>query len=288
MLLTLMALVLGGLEPQPDGVAALHKNLFFAMDTCFKPHYPASDLPLAQELAMVREAGYGGLSWTLGDPLELRPLLLEAKREHLRIVALYAGATLGPDGLAPDPNLNQAMRELAGSDVVIWLHIGSKVYAPSSPEGDGVAIPGLQALAREAARCRLRIALYPHVGEWVERVQDALRLVRKAHRKNLGVTFNLCHCLFVGDEDRIPDLLAEASPYLFVVTLNGADSHAAGTGWNRLIRPLDEGTYDLRQLLQRLAAIHYSGPIGLQGFGLAGDARRNLQRSMEAWKRLLE
>jgi len=26
----------------------------------------------------------------------------------------------------------------------------------------------------------------------------------------------------------------------------------------------------------------------LQGFGLAGDARRNLQRSMEAWKRLLE
>jgi len=41
----------------------------------------------------------------------------------------------------------------------------------------------------------LRIAIYPHVGMWVHRIEDALRLVKKVDRKNVGVSFNLCHAL---------------------------------------------------------------------------------------------
>lgn len=284
--LALLAMVTGGSMPAPNGVHALRRNLFFAMDTCLKPRYPSSDLPWKEQIALVREAGYGGMSWTLDGPEELRPLVEEAKRQGIQIVALYASATLGPQGLEPDGRLSQAMKELEGSGVILWLHIGSSAYRPSSEEGDAAALPGLRLLSDEAARHHLRIALYPHVGDWVERVQDAVRLARKVQRKNLGVTFNLCHCLFVGDEERIPQLLSEALPHLFVVTINGADTQAAGSGWNRLIRPLDEGTYDLRRMLGPLAALGYRGPIGLQGFGIGGDVRRNLERSMAAWKRL--
>jgi hypothetical protein len=30
----------------------------------------------------------------------------------------------------------------------------------------------------------------------------------------------------------------------------------------------------------------YTGPIGLQHYGIGGDARENLEHSMEGWKRL--
>lgn len=53
-----------------------------------------------------------------------------------------------------------------------------------------------------------------------------------------------------------------------------------------LIQPLDSGSFDLERLLKALRAIDYSGPIGLQHFGIGGDARGNLQRSMKAWRKL--
>lgn len=69
----------------------------------------------------------------------------------------------------------------------------------------------------------LRIALYPHVNAWLHRLEDALRVVKKVNRQNVGLTFNLCHALMDGAEPRIPALIAEAAPHLFVATLNGAD-----------------------------------------------------------------
>ena len=137
-----------------------------------------------------------------------------------------------------------------------------------------------------AAAHGLRVAIYPHKGCWTERVQDAVRVAKAVSRKNLGVTFNLCHCLMVGDEAKIPELLAEAKPYLFLVTLNGADSGKPNSDWDHLIRPLDEGSYDTGRLLRTLDELHYRGPIGLQGYGVKLPAKDNLTRSMSAWHRL--
>jgi len=127
------------------------------------------------------------------------------------------------------------------------------------------------------------------MNDWSERVQDAIRLAKKVARKNFGVGFNLCHCLYVGDEKLIPDLLTQAKPYLFTVTINGADAGTgAGAGWDRLIQPLDHGTYDVAGLLRKLKELRYAGPIGLQGYGLPGDRRDNLARSMAAWKKMVD
>ena len=59
-----------------------------------------------------------------------------------------------------------------------------------------------------------------------------------------------------------------------------------GTSWKELIQPLDRGTYDVFQLLRLLRKMKYTGPIGLQHYGIGGDARENLEHSMEGWKRL--
>ena len=175
---------------------------------------------------------------------------------------------------------------MKGTDTIVWLPINSTEFPKSSPDGDEVAVPALQRLADFAASNGVRIAIYPHTGNWAERVQDAVRLAKRVNRPNFGATFNLCHCLMVGDEAKIPELLAEAAPHLFLVTINGADAGAAATSWNRLIQPLDAGSYDVGIVLRKLQELHYTGPIGLQGYGVKLPVKENLLRSVNGWRKL--
>jgi sugar phosphate isomerase/epimerase len=133
----------------------------------------------------------------------------------------------------------------------------------------------------------VKLALYPHVSDWLERVEDAVRVARKTERPNVGVMFNLCHWLKVGDEQNLRPLLQSAQPHLFAVSINGSDRGAAvraGTGvW---IGPLDTGAFDWRDFLAALGGVGYTGPVGLQRYGITGDARDHLSRSMAAWRTL--
>ena len=119
------------------------------------------------------------------------------------------------------------------------------------------------------------------------RVEDAVRVAKKVDRKNVGVTFNLCHALLDGAEARIPALIEEAAPYLFVATINGADSGASKmTEVDRIIQPLDKGTYDVGAVLKKLKAAGFGGPIGLQCYNIKGDPRTLLPGSMAAWRKM--
>lgn len=269
-----------------DSKIAPMKNPFYAMDTCTQKRYPISDIPPEQQLSLVKSLGYKGMSWTLGDLNQVIQVEKDAKSLGLKIYALYAPITLQRDELSYPPSLAQAMEALKGTDTLIWLMINSDAYAKSSPDGDKIAVRGIRELADKAQSDHLRIAIYPHIGSWTERIQDALRVVKEVNRKNVGVTFNLCHCLQVGDEKLIPELLREAASHLFMVTINGADTNAAGAPWTRLIQPLGDGSYDMIPLLRTLQEIKYSGPIGLQGFGLQGDITQNLKQSMTTWRKL--
>ncbi len=77
----------------------------------------------------------------------------------------------------------------------------------------------MRALSARAERNGLSIAVYPHIGDWTERFEDAVQLARLVDHKNFGVTFNLCHTLAAGDEPRIPALLEKAGTSLLAVTI---------------------------------------------------------------------
>ncbi len=287
MLLAAIALALSVAPPATKGVPV--RNAFFAMDTCTKVHYPASDVlsPDAQ-LDLLKELGYAGIAWTAGNPGETRAVAEGCKKRGLKLFAHYLGATLHRDKLEMPAPWRDEIDALAGSGALVWIHIGSPDYGKSSPDGDAIAVAGLREVAAYAAARKLRVALYPHVGDWTERIQDCIRVAAKAGRRNLGVTFNLCHCLQLGDEANVSELLGQAMPHLFMVTINGADAGAGGRGWDRLIQTLDRGTYDVGIVLRRLQDLHYAGPIGLQGYGIPGDTRENLERSMAGWRKLTQ
>ena len=154
---------------------------------------------------------------------------------------------------------------------------------PGDPRGEESAIKTLRQLGDLAASSGLRISIYHHTGDWADSLLFALKVANETNHPQVGVNFNLCHWLMVeGDKDYRPVLLKNAAK-IFIVTINGAK---VGTKvWtNGLILPLDQGDFDNRRLLATLRDADYRGPVGLMCYGIPGDAREHLQRSMMVWK----
>jgi len=154
----------------------------------------------------------------------------------------------------------------------------SEEYEKSSPEGDERAVEIIREVAGMADDAGVRVALYPHINEWLERHDDALRVVEKVGKGNVGLSFNLFHRLRIEGEEGIDEQLERLRPYLFTVTINGSSKTGS-------IETLDSGEFDIYKLLSTLKGLGYGGPVGLQGWGIKGDVRENLARSMAAWRK---
>ena len=254
-------------------------NPFFAMDTATKD---ATHQTAKEQVAMVKELGYAGIGCTAGKGLA--EMQQELDKNGLRLFTVYLGVNIDPDQPQYGPELKEAIEVLKGRNAILWLFVRSKTHKPSSLAGDERAVEIIREVADMAAEADLRVALYPHYGFWCERTEDAVRVVKQVNRKNVGVTFNLCHWLRVDDEKNLKSLLESAMPHLFVVTINGADS--GGKDWKQLIQTLDRGSFDMRRFLKTLTDCGYNGPIGFQGYAIGGDAHENLNRTMNAWGEL--
>ena len=252
------------------------KNPFFAMDTGFRDGKHGTPEQRAGTLA---ELGYAGSdhSGTGGLPETLKAY----QAKGLRLFGIYVGVSIdSPDVPA---GIAAAIEQLKGSGAFLWVPLQSRKLKKSDPAGDEQAAALLRKIADLAEPAGVTIALYPHTGSWVERVEDAARVAKETGRKSVGATFNLCHWLQVDGKD-LEGSLRTAGPQLAVVTINGADNGAKG--WGQLIQTLDKGTFDVARVLYALGDLNYAGPIGLQAYGIKGDSKENLRRSMEAWQKL--
>lgn len=253
----------------------------FCMDT-----HDSQKRTLEEQATLLEELGYDGAGHLWLDDLGERIKTLDA--HGLKLFQVYLRVNIAPDATpAYDPRLKESLALLKGRDAMLALLISGG--APSDTAGDARAVELVREIADLAAEASVRVVLYPHSGDWLERVEDAVRVVQKADRPNVGVMFNLCHWLKVDDEENLKPLLTSAMPRLFAVSIHGADRATeirAGTGnW---IQPLDNGSFDVGALLDTLRDLGYRGPVGLQCYGIPGDAREHLTKSMAAWRHFTE
>lgn len=252
-------------------------NAFFAFDN----GTGRGELPLADQAAILAELGYDGIGFT--GTANIPEMLRELDRRALTMFSTYVGATIGKDGPRYDPQLPTAIKQLAGRSTDIWLTIRGGL--PTSPESDAQAVAVVREIAELAAASGLRVVLYPHTGFYVARTDDALRIAKQVNRDNVGVSLNLCHWLKTDGPNDLESLVKRAMPRLMLVSINGADDGPTQTmNWNRLIQPLDRGSFDVLSFLKTLKRCGYNGPIGLQCYQIPGDRRTNLQRSIGAWR----
>jgi sugar phosphate isomerase/epimerase len=249
-------------------------NPFFAMDTgtVDETHKSAKN-----QVEMLKELGYAGIGYWERNPAGIAEMLGELDKANLKLFGVYFAIKLEDPPEKYTALIENSIRALAGHNTTIWLAMTSDVQQKSSVNSDEQAVAIISQIADIANKNDIAVALYPHENFWLEKVEDAVRLVEKSNRRNVGVIFNLYHWLKTDKPANLQTILAKASPYLLAVTINGTSE--AGT-----IETLDKGTYDVCSFLQSLKLVGFKGPIGLQGYGLSGDIRENLRRSMQAWR----
>jgi sugar phosphate isomerase/epimerase len=235
-----------------------------------------------QQAVMLKELGYDGVGhiWLDGVADRLKTL----DEAGLRLFQITMTVNIAPGKTPYDARFKDVLALVKGRHVQFDLLVGGA--PPSDASADPRAVTILREMSDLALDSGAQLLLYPHVGNWIERIQDSVRVADKVDRPNVGVMFNLCHWLRVDQQRDYKPLLRQAMPRLWAVSLNGADEFDPGPGWDHYIQPLDKGSFDVPGLLKTLKELGYQGPIGLQCFGIGGDTREHLARSMAAWRKI--
>lgn len=244
--------------------------------------HDAKKRSFAEQATMLKELGYDGVGHIWLDNLADRIKTLDDT--GLRLFQITITVEVGPGKPAYDARLKDILPLIKGRHVQFDLLVNG--MKPSDPSVDPHAVEILREMSDLVKDSGAQLLLYPHVGSWIERIEDSCRVAEKVDRPNVGVMFNLCHWLRVDPSRDYKPLLKRAMPRLWAISLNGADERDDKPGWEHYIQPLGDGSFDMATFLKTLKELGYRGPIGLQCYGIGGDTREHLTKSMAAWRRL--
>ena len=265
----LLLLMIASLLPHFAEAARLPNQVFI---------YELGSITPEEQARAVSKSGFDGT--VFDGAVHIPERLAAVDSQHIQLFYIWLTVDVSNRSLAYEPGLESAIRELSGRSAVVWLAVKG-----SGPGAEERAVTAVRHVSDLAVSSGLRVALYPHYGFFLSRLEDVLRVADAAHRSNVGVTLNLCHELRAGLPDNLSALIERAIPRLYAVTINGADRR--GHDWRTLIQPLGEGDFDVAGITQdgsgcrvsrthrhpvlRHRRIHRDFTSALQkGLGLAG------------------
>jgi sugar phosphate isomerase/epimerase len=225
---------------------------------------------------LIKESGFNGIEIFELD--NFREKISAIQNLDFKASSLYTKLDLDEPQL--DPRLIDAIKILKGSGTIICPYIVKKNDTSKSfpnKEVDKIAIHLLRKLANLADESGLQVAIYPHLSFYVERTDHAVMIAKKANRKNLGLSFNLCHWLATSNmktRGLLKKELEGLSPYLKMLSINGANNIMSPKTniWGDYILPLGEGNFDVKALLKYVAVdLGLNIPIGIQCYNLKGN-----------------
>ncbi|MCP4455808.1 MAG: TIM barrel protein [Planctomycetes bacterium] len=256
---------------------------FFAL--CMDTH-DARKRTLAEQATLLKELGYAGCAHLWLDQLETRVKTLT--QAGLRLFQVYVRVDLSKTEPFDAKRMAQILPVLKPHQTQLALLItGGK---PSDTALDDQAVRTIKRLADMTRPHGVTTVLYPHTNDWLETCADAVRIAEKINRPgDVGVMFNLCHWMKADPNRNLRAVLQEARPWLMAVSLSGSDTpDQVRAGPGQWIQPLDQGSYDIKECLRILEDTGYASPVGLQCYGIGGDAKKHLARSVSTWGHLCD
>jgi len=261
-----------------DLVQDLHwQDHHFVMTNWFY-RYKGND-PAAQ-VQILAERGYDGVVLSLKDEpgrWRMLPAYLEALEEHGMTLTGIHTRFYVEDESYPDV-VKKNLPLLEGTKALLIPSVGSRTnLSRTDPEVVERAAKILREKSDDARRFGLGgVAMYTHIDNWVETVDDAIRAAKAADRRNVGTIFHLHHFQATNSTD-LAGTLRRAKPYLMCVIIQGTDEDRATH------KILGEGSFDMTPLVSTLRAMDYQGPLGTMGFTQSGDIPGKLERARKAW-----
>lgn len=232
---------------------------------------------IEEKVEILKQLGYSGTTWRPSNTAEVLPALDE---HGLNLYATYV-VLRATENECPIPEETiKEIEVLKGRDTYVWLTILGET-------SDQIAIEAIAKIADISKANGLKVALYPHYGFKLDTVETCLRLAEGAGKDNVGMTFNLCHFLRQNDEATLVETIRSIGDKLWLVSVNGADSgDTRNMGWDQLIQPLGEGSFNIQSVFTELKRAEYQGPILLQCYNIEAPDKEHLATSMKAWRRI--
>ena len=222
-----------------------------------------------EEANFLKQNGYAGVCQVFDQGTALAKRVAAYEKLNLRVASVYLNVN-------DTPILESTIKPLANRDAILELTI--QKMSPTT-------VAAVRQTASMAEKLDIRVALYPHHGNAIATMPQAIDLIQKVGHPNLGIMFNLCHFLKNEKPEMLQAVLTQAAPHLISISTAGADKQ--GTNWGALIQTLDLGTFQQAELFEILKSLDYQGDVALQCYGVKGDKKQNLRTSMAAWKGIL-
>jgi sugar phosphate isomerase/epimerase len=261
------------------------KNEFFALHNIIRGDstYHTFD----KQVELVKSAGFDGIEINQLESFDGMKMALD--KHKFKGSYFYVKVKLGEP---IDVQLENAIKSLQGTNTIISPYIlaDKSSFLPNSSEGNSEAVRLLQLISRWSKKAGLQVAIYPHLGFYVERTDHALELARKVNRKNVGLSFNLCHWLATTNSTEranLKDHLKELKPYIKMVTISGANDVISQkkSVFDDYILPLGTGSFDTYGLVEFMVKeIKYKNPIGVQCYNIKGNKPELIQHTKAVWK----
>jgi len=257
-------------------------NIFYCFNNGVRT-LPNAPIGFEAQAALVKRLDYDGLAGHTEDNYhELRAAM---DKVDLEMPEIYIAMNIVDGKISYHEALKNILEHSKNRDLLVALHLHADEFTGKKSETDEIFIEGMRELADFAAPFNVDIAIYPHVNFYCETMAHAVDLAERIDRKNAGITLNLCHLLKVEGEQGWEEKTLAALPQIFMVSVNGADSgDTQEMGWDRLIQPLGEGSFDTYELVKLLKDNGYDRKFGLQCYNIKQDCEVALTKSIQTWK----
>ncbi|MBC8032692.1 MAG: TIM barrel protein [Chitinophagaceae bacterium] len=244
-----------------------------------------------KQVALIKEAGYDAIEINNVESFEGMKAALDKNR--FRASYFYVKLTLNAPYM--DTRVKEYIHQLKGTQTIIAPFVLSNARFPvGSHLADTLVVRLVRQVADWAKEAGLQVAIYPHAGFYVERTDHALQLITDARKKNLGLTFNLCHWLATttaSERNGLKAHLKVLKPHLKMITICGANDviTTKANMWNDYILPLGTGSYDTYGLLKYcLNDLKLKVPVGVQCYDIKGDKYQLVYNTIKVWKQYRE
>lgn len=241
-----------------------------------------------KQIELVKQTGFDGIEINQLESFEG----MKAALDKQQFMGSYFYVKIKLEEPHIDKRLENYIQQLKGTKTIIapYFISDSKQFKPSAHDADTLVVRLVRQVADWAKAAGLQVAIYPHIGFYVERTDHALTLVKEINRKNVGLTFNLCHWLAttsLSERSQLKPHLKELRPYLKMITICGANDVITSqkTIWDDYILPLGTGSFDTYNLVKYCVKdLKLKVPIGVQCYNIKADKPQLVQNTMRVWQ----